>query len=65
MLGSTERDVTKEDSDIELGAAVLLRSNDGLILLTRRSKCLRIFPGIWVPPGKYAFLFYFYTQKEN
>lgn len=36
---------------IDVGAAVILESADGQILLTRRSKALRTFPGVWVPPG--------------
>ncbi|XP_064620601.1 nucleoside diphosphate-linked moiety X motif 17-like [Lineus longissimus] len=36
---------------VDTGAAVLLESCDGKILLTRRAKHLRIFPGTWVPPG--------------
>ncbi|XP_052098561.1 nucleoside diphosphate-linked moiety X motif 17-like isoform X1 [Mytilus californianus] len=36
---------------IDVGAAVILESADGKILLTRRSKALRTFPGVWVPPG--------------
>lgn len=38
---------------IDVGAAVILESADNKILLTRRSKHLRTFPGVWVPPGKY------------
>lgn len=36
---------------INSGAAVLLESCDGKILLTRRARHLRTFPGVWVPPG--------------
>ncbi|XP_060072146.1 nucleoside diphosphate-linked moiety X motif 17-like [Ylistrum balloti] len=36
---------------IDVGAGVILESADNKILLTRRSKRLRTFPGIWVPPG--------------
>lgn len=39
------------NKQISLGAASLILSNDGHILLTRRPKHLRLFPGIWVPPG--------------
>ncbi|XP_069138633.1 nucleoside diphosphate-linked moiety X motif 17-like [Argopecten irradians] len=36
---------------IDVGAAVILESADNKVLLTRRAKTLRTFPGIWVPPG--------------
>lgn len=36
---------------IDVGAAVILESGDGKILLTRRGDHLHTFPGIWVPPG--------------
>ncbi|KAK3097554.1 hypothetical protein FSP39_010727 [Pinctada imbricata] len=36
---------------IDVGAAVILESSDNKILLTRRSKGLRTFPNVWVPPG--------------
>lgn len=36
---------------IDVGVAVILESMDNKILLTRRAKHLRTFPGIWVPPG--------------
>ena len=40
---------------IDVGAAVILESGDGKILLTRRGDHLHTFPGIWVPPGKPLF----------
>ena len=40
---------------IDVGAAVILESGDGKILLTRRGDHLHTFPGIWVPPGKLLF----------
>ncbi|NWV00451.1 NUD17 protein, partial [Upupa epops] len=36
---------------VAAGVAVLLQSSTGRILLTRRSRTLSIFPGVWVPPG--------------
>ncbi|RUS81612.1 hypothetical protein EGW08_010625 [Elysia chlorotica] len=36
---------------VDVGAAVVLESCDGSILLIRRARHLRIFPGLWVPPG--------------
>ena len=36
---------------IATGAATLVESADGKVLLSRRSKHLRTFPGVWVPPG--------------
>ncbi|XP_025077972.1 nucleoside diphosphate-linked moiety X motif 17-like [Pomacea canaliculata] len=36
---------------INTGAAVILESADGKILLTKRAPHLHTFPGIWVPPG--------------
>lgn len=37
---------------INSGVALILESADGKVLLTRRAKTLRTFPGVWVPPGK-------------
>ncbi|XP_041372286.1 nucleoside diphosphate-linked moiety X motif 17-like [Gigantopelta aegis] len=39
------------DRGINVGAAIILETGDGKVLLTRRAKHLRAFPGIWVPPG--------------
>ncbi|XP_071107220.1 nucleoside diphosphate-linked moiety X motif 17-like [Haliotis cracherodii] len=36
---------------VDVGAAVVMETGDGKVLLTRRAKHLRAFPGIWVPPG--------------
>ncbi|ELU08270.1 hypothetical protein CAPTEDRAFT_168621 [Capitella teleta] len=36
---------------VDVGAAVIVESCDGHVLLTRRAEHLRTFPGIWVPPG--------------
>lgn len=36
---------------VDVGVAILLQSVNRRILLTRRSKELRIFPNVWVPPG--------------
>ncbi|XP_033124023.1 nucleoside diphosphate-linked moiety X motif 17-like [Anneissia japonica] len=35
----------------DVGVATLLQSSDRHLLMTRRAKHLRNFPGIWVPPG--------------
>uniref|UniRef100_A0A0B7AVV4 Nudix hydrolase domain-containing protein n=1 Tax=Arion vulgaris TaxID=1028688 RepID=A0A0B7AVV4_9EUPU len=36
---------------VDVGVAILVESSDGKILLSRRPLHLRIFPGVWVPPG--------------
>ncbi|XP_029803756.1 nucleoside diphosphate-linked moiety X motif 17 isoform X2 [Suricata suricatta] len=36
---------------VDLGVAVLLQSSDQAILLTRRTRTLRVSPNLWVPPG--------------
>ncbi|XP_010627801.1 nucleoside diphosphate-linked moiety X motif 17 isoform X6 [Fukomys damarensis] len=36
---------------VDLGVAVLLQSGDQTVLLTRRTRILRISPNLWVPPG--------------
>ncbi|XP_071965788.1 nucleoside diphosphate-linked moiety X motif 17-like [Antedon mediterranea] len=36
---------------VDVGVATLLQTSDRHILITRRAKHLRNFPGIWVPPG--------------
>ncbi|KAK3584618.1 hypothetical protein CHS0354_005211, partial [Potamilus streckersoni] len=36
---------------VNVGAAVILQTSDGKVLLTRRANHLQTFPGIWVPPG--------------
>ncbi|CAG5125624.1 unnamed protein product [Candidula unifasciata] len=36
---------------VDVGASILLESSDGKILLSKRARHLRIFPGLWVPPG--------------
>ena len=41
---------------IDCGAAIILESGDGQVLLTRRGNHLRTFPGIWVPPGDFKLL---------
>uniref|UniRef100_A0A8C5PTZ2 m7GpppN-mRNA hydrolase NUDT17 n=1 Tax=Leptobrachium leishanense TaxID=445787 RepID=A0A8C5PTZ2_9ANUR len=39
------------DRGVDVGVAVLLQSVNQKVLLTRRTKTLRIFPNVWVPPG--------------
>ena len=51
MVANLPEDIVSRGVDV--GAAVVLESCDGSILLTRRARHLRIFPGLWVPPGKY------------
>lgn len=36
---------------VDLGVAILLQSGDQTVLLTRRTRTLRISPNLWVPPG--------------
>eukprot|EP00092_Neocalanus_flemingeri_P041811 GFUD01045540.1.p1 GENE.GFUD01045540.1~~GFUD01045540.1.p1 ORF type:complete len:290 (-),score=50.99 GFUD01045540.1:120-989(-) len=36
---------------VDVGVVVILETSDRNILLTRRAKHMRTFPGIWVPPG--------------
>ncbi|XP_028986139.1 nucleoside diphosphate-linked moiety X motif 17 isoform X1 [Betta splendens] len=36
---------------VDVGVAILLQSANQRVLLTRRSKNLRTFPSVWVPPG--------------
>ncbi|KAM4690704.1 nucleoside diphosphate-linked moiety X motif 17 isoform 2-T2 [Rhinophrynus dorsalis] len=36
---------------VDVGVAVILQSVNKMVLLTRRSKTLNIFPNVWVPPG--------------
>lgn len=40
-----------QERGVDTGAAVLVESADGKILLIRRAFHLRTFPGVWVPPG--------------
>lgn len=47
----TDKNMSCKDNNIAIGAAVLLKSLDGFILLSRRAKTLRTFPGVWVPAG--------------
>ncbi|KAK3788282.1 hypothetical protein RRG08_027016 [Elysia crispata] len=49
MVANLPEDIVSRGVDV--GAAVVLESCDGSILLTRRARHLRIFPGLWVPPG--------------
>ena len=36
---------------VDVGAVAIVESADGKVLLIRRPKTQRTFPGIWVPPG--------------
>ncbi|XP_016057828.1 PREDICTED: LOW QUALITY PROTEIN: nucleoside diphosphate-linked moiety X motif 17 [Miniopterus natalensis] len=39
------------NGSVDLGVAVLLQSSDRTVLLTRRTRTLRVSPNLWVPPG--------------
>ncbi|XP_045438918.1 nucleoside diphosphate-linked moiety X motif 17 isoform X2 [Pipistrellus kuhlii] len=39
------------DRDVDLAVAVVLQSSDQAVLLTRRTRTLRVSPNLWVPPG--------------
>jgi len=49
--GQLQDSCDRRNDDVRVGSAVLVRSCDGMTLITRRSKKLRTFPGIWVPAG--------------
>uniref|UniRef100_A0A8D2CLT0 m7GpppN-mRNA hydrolase NUDT17 n=1 Tax=Sciurus vulgaris TaxID=55149 RepID=A0A8D2CLT0_SCIVU len=36
---------------VDLGVAIILQSSDQTVLLTRRTRNLRVSPNLWVPPG--------------
>ena len=48
-----------KNQGVNVGVAVILQSSDQHVLLTRRAKHMRTFPGIWVPPGKFEFFPWF------
>lgn len=37
---------------VDLGVAIILQSSDQTVLLTRRTRTLRVSPNLWVPPGE-------------
>ncbi len=52
----SESDVAKIPEDVlargvAVGVVILLESSDAHVLVTRRAKHMRTFPGVWVPPG--------------
>ncbi len=52
----SEEDVKRIGSEVTsrgvaVGVVVLLETADSKILVTRRAKHMRTFPGVWVPPG--------------
>lgn len=53
MTDKEATDLPKEISErgVDVGVVVILETVDNNILLTRRAKHMRTFPGIWVPPG--------------
>ena len=56
MTDDQKVQLPKETSErgVDVGAAMILESCDGKVLLIRRAAHLRTFPGIWVPPGGHA-----------
>ncbi|KAF6075349.1 nudix hydrolase 17 [Phyllostomus discolor] len=36
---------------VDLGVAIILQSSDKTVLLTRRTRTLKVSPNLWVPPG--------------
>uniref|UniRef100_A0A8C5B6G2 Nudix hydrolase domain-containing protein n=1 Tax=Gadus morhua TaxID=8049 RepID=A0A8C5B6G2_GADMO len=40
-----------QDRGVDVAVAVILQTANQRVLLTRRAAGLRIFPGLWVPPG--------------
>ena len=40
-----------KSSGIAVAVVILLESRDNFVLLTKRSKNMRTFPNVWVPPG--------------
>ncbi|KAF2367578.1 Axonemal dynein light chain [Trinorchestia longiramus] len=42
---------TSSSQGIAVGVSMLTQSADGKVLLTRRARHMRTFPGVWVPPG--------------
>jgi len=53
MTHKQAADLPKDISErgVDVGVVVILETADKNILLTRRAKHMRTFPGIWVPPG--------------
>ena len=54
-----------QERGVDVGAAVILETADGKILLTRRAHHLRTFPGIWVPPGKLVYFIVRYRLDQG
>lgn len=48
-IESLPRDIAERGVDV--GVVVILETSDDYILLTRRARHMRTFPGVWVPPG--------------
>ncbi|GFN82464.1 hypothetical protein PoB_000897000 [Plakobranchus ocellatus] len=55
MLPEQKSQLSKEIASrgVDVGAAIILESWDGFVLLTRRASHLNIFPGLWVPPDAF------------
>ncbi|KAB7496081.1 Nucleoside diphosphate-linked moiety X motif 17, partial [Armadillidium nasatum] len=54
IISEEERSSLTEETlgrGIDVGVAIILETSDEKILLTRRARHMRTFPGVWVPPG--------------
>nr|ACO15347.1 nucleoside diphosphate-linked moiety X motif 17, mitochondrial precursor [Caligus clemensi] len=51
LLHCPPENIVPSDRNVDVGVCALLETSDDYVLLTRRSKTLRTFPGSWVPPG--------------
>ncbi|KAM5294917.1 LOW QUALITY PROTEIN: nucleoside diphosphate-linked moiety X motif 17 [Glossophaga mutica] len=40
-----------KNGGVDLGVAIILQSSDKTVLLTRKTRTLRVSPNLWVPPG--------------
>ena len=53
-LSPEERDLLPAETcqrGVNVGVVVILESRDSQVLVTRRARHMRTFPGVWVPPG--------------
>ncbi|KAL3866451.1 hypothetical protein ACJMK2_043747 [Sinanodonta woodiana] len=51
LASNNAKSLPVKSCGVHVGAAVILQTSDGKVLLTRRANHLHTFPGIWVPPG--------------
>ena len=42
---------------VNVGVSIILETKDCKILMTKRAKHMRTFPGVWIPPGGHIGLF--------